>query len=268
MSEVLRSIVVDDEALARRGLALRLEKVPQVELVAECGNVPEALDTIAEVSPDLIFLDIQMPEMSGFDLVCALQSDTMPMIIFVTAYDEYAIEAFRVHAVDYLLKPIDEDRLRQSVARALERFQARAHRQGKQQLLDAMSGMANARPVREMIDEPFPEREWPDRLIIKDGNEFQFIKINDIQWIDAAGDYMCVHTRDATHIMRTTMKQLERSLDPTVFLRVHRSSMVNRDYIAGARTHQNGEYQLTLAGGASLKVSRSYRNRIRELIEN
>ena len=267
MPDTLRAIVVDDEDLARRGLALRLADVAGVELVAQCGNGPEALEAVAALEPDLLFLDIQMPGMNGFDVVCELQSDTMPLVVFVTAYDEYAVEAFRVHAVDYLLKPIDTDLLGQAVARARERLNARSQPEGKEQLLGALGGLKDKVPVGEVVESESTAGQPAERLVIKDGGAFHFVAMDDIQWIDAAGDYMCVHTGEGTHIMRTTMKQLEGSLDPAQFIRVHRSSIVNSRCIAGAEGHTNGEYVLTLKGGTRLKVSRSYRERIRALIE-
>lgn len=264
----LKAIVVDDERLARRGLAMRLQALEQVDVIGECANGEEALQLIRAESPDLLFLDIQMPGMDGFDVVCELQADAMPLIIFVTAFDQYAVDAFKVHAVDYLLKPIDDDRLSEAVERAVARHKVQSLEDGgKDTLIALLSGRNEASKARELVDRDADSREWPDRLTIKDGNEFQFIRIADIQWIDAAGDYMCVHARGKTHIMRTTMKRLENSLNPDTFIRVHRSSIVNANAIASATSHLNGEYVLTLEGGARLKVSRSYRDRIKSLLD-
>jgi two-component system LytT family response regulator len=261
----LRAIVVDDEKLARRGLALRLADIEQVDVIAECANGEEALQVIGTESPDLVFLDIQMPGMDGFDLVCELQADAMPLIIFVTAFDQYAIDAFRIHAVDYILKPIDDERLEEAVERAVTRH-AISSPDSKERLLALVSGRNESSAAKELVADDSPARTWPERLTIKDGSDFQFIRIADIQWIDAAGDYMCVHAGGKTHIMRTTMKQLEASLDPDIFIRVHRSSIVNANSIATATSHLNGEYVLTLEGGARLKVSRSYRERIKSML--
>ncbi len=262
----LRAIVVDDEKLARRGLALRLAEIDEVEVIAECANGQEALQVIGTESPDLVFLDIQMPGMDGFDLVCELQADAMPLIIFVTAFDHYALDAFRIHAVDYILKPIDEERLEEAVQRAVARH-GMSSKDSKERLLALVSGRNQSSAARELVADSSPAHTWPERLTIKDGSDFQFIKIADIQWVDAAGDYMCVHAGGKTHIMRTTMKQLEASLDPDIFIRVHRSSIVNANSIATATSHLNGEYVLTLEGGARLKVSRSYRDRIKSLLD-
>ena len=261
----LRTIVVDDEKLARRGLALRLATISQVDVIAECANGQEALEVIRAESPDLVFLDIQMPGMDGFDLVCELQADAMPLIVFVTAFDQYALDAFKIHAVDYVLKPIDEERLEEAVARAVARH-AQQSLGSKEQLMALVSGRNTAGGAGELVTEDTPSPNWPERLTIKDGNQFQFIRVADIQWIDAAGDYMCVHAAGKTHIMRTTMKQLEALLNPSIFLRVHRSTIVNSNVITGAQTLSNGEYLLTLEGGSQLKVSRSYRDKVKHLL--
>lgn len=264
----LRTIVVDDERLARRGLALRLQDIPQVELIAQCANGHEALQVIAEQTPDLVFLDIQMPVMDGFEMVCELQADTMPMIVFVTAFDQYAVEAFKIHAVDYVLKPIDEERLREAVARAVSRQAQQDSISTKKQLVELMQSMTGSSPAKQMVQDKEAAQRWPERISIKDGTEIQFVRVADIQWVDAAGDYMCIHAGGNTHIMRTTMKQLEATLNPDTFLRVHRSSIVNANCITGAQTCLNGEYLLTLEGGAQLKVSRSHGHRIKSLLDD
>jgi two-component system LytT family response regulator len=264
---VLKTIIVDDERLARRGLALRLQDIPQVEVVAECANGEQALQAIAQHGPDLVFLDIQMPGMDGFDVVCELQSDSMPMIIFVTAFDQYAVEAFKVHAVDYVLKPIEDERLREAVSRAISRQKQQDSIRTKEQLMELMQSIEGPGAVKHIVDDTEQRQRATERLTIKDGSEYQFIKLADIQWVDAAGDYMCVHAAGKTHIMRTTMKQLEATLDPKVFLRIHRSSIVNINCIGGAQTFPNGEYLLTLEGGAQLKVSRSYGHKIKSLLD-
>ena len=264
----LSTIIVDDESLARRGLAIRLQHIPQIDVVAECRDGMEAIKAIAEHSPDLIFLDIQMPGMSGFDVIAQLQTDNMPLIIFVTAFDEYAVDAFKVHAVDYVLKPIDDDRLHEAIERAISHREQEEHSRTKEKLVELVMGMtgASASSIEQMAEDAEPIKAWPEKLTIKDGNEIQFIKVSNIQWIDAAGDYMCVHAEGKTHIMRITMKQLEHTLNPATFLRIHRSTIVNADNINSAQTLNNGEYMLTLEGGSQLKVSRSYRDRVKHLL--
>ena len=264
----LKTIIVDDESLARRGLALRLQQIPMVDVIAECANGQQALQAIAEHSPDLVFLDIQMPGIDGFEVVRQLQSDNLPMVIFVTAFDQYAVDAFKVHAVDYVLKPIDDDRLHEAIDRAVAHHSQEETQRSKQRLVDLMMGMtgASAASIEEMAQGDAPSQQWPEKLVIKDGSEIHLIKVSDIHWVDAAGDYMCVHAGGETHIMRITMKQLEAMLNPVRFLRIHRSTIVNNDYVNGAQTLGNGEYMLSLDGGAQLKVSRGYRDKVKQLL--
>jgi two-component system LytT family response regulator len=265
---ILRAIIVDDENLARRGLALRLQEMPQVDVIAQCSNGQEALLAIAEHAPDLVFLDIQMPGMDGFEVIGNLQADNMPMVIFVTAFDEYAVDAFKVHAVDYVLKPIDDDRLHEAIERAVMHHAQEESARTKEKLVEMVMGMtgASASSIEQMAENDDVPRQWPEKLSIKDGSDIQFIRVADIQWVDAAGDYMCIHAQGKTHIMRITMKQLEAMLNPAEFLRIHRSTIVNSQYITAAQTLNNSEYLLTLEGGSQLKVSRSYRDKVRHLL--
>lgn len=261
----LRTLVIDDESLARRGLKLRLAEIEGVEVIGECANGREALAAIAEHAPDLIFLDIQMPGMSGFELVGNLQQDNLPMIIFVTAFDEYAVEAFDVHAVDYLLKPIDTDRLIDAVQRARSRSEQEESVTDKQRLLDLVISITgkSENSVAQLIKERDGAKAYPDRIAIKDGGETTLVSVTDIGWVDAAGDYMCVHAKGQTHIMRVTMKDLESQLDPTIFQRVHRSTIVNLDKVTKVCSHMNGEFHLILDNGSTIKMSRSYKEKVK-----
>jgi len=261
----LRAIVVDDESLARKGLTMRLIGIEGIHVVSECGNGGEALNAISELQPDVMFLDVQMPGMSGFDVIGNLQQDNMPLIIFVTAFDNYAIDAFEVHAVDYLLKPIDDDRLHDAVERARHHAVQKEAITDKQRLLELIISITgkSEMSVAELLEEHSGTQSWPDRLAIKDGCETTFIHTRDIDWVDAAGDYMCVHAKMDTHIMRITMKELEQQLDPTIFQRVHRSTIVNLDRIVKVCSHMNGEYFLILSNGNSIKMSRSYKDKVK-----
>lgn len=265
----LSAIIVDDEHLARRGLSVRLQQLPEVDVIAECCNGQEALHAVAQHNPDLLFLDIQMPGMDGFEVVENLQGDAMPMVIFVTAYNEYAVDAFKVHAIDYVLKPIEDDRLHEAVQRAVAHNQQETSSFGKEKLVKLLMSMTgeSAAGIEAMVEGGVENADsWPEKITVKDGNDIQFIRVADIEWVDAAGDYMCIHARGKTHIMRITMKQLEGMLNPAVFLRVHRSTIVNSHCVTGAQTLTNGEYLLNLQGGAQLKVSRSYKDRIRAFL--
>jgi len=264
----LRAIIVDDETLARRGLSLRLQQIPGVDVIAECANGQQALEAIAAHAPDLVFLDIQMPGIDGFEVLRQLQSDTMPMVIFVTAFDQYALDAFNVHAVDYVLKPIDDDRLHEAIERAVAHHSQEESALAKQRLIDLMMGMtgASASAIEQMARGAGNARPWPEKMAIKDGSDIHLVRVADIRWIDAAGDYMCIHAGGATHIMRITMKELESMLNPAQFLRIHRSTIINTDFISGAQTLDNGEYLLSLEGDTQLKVSRGFRERVGQLL--
>lgn len=267
----LTAIIVDDEKLARRGLALRLEALGNVKILAQCQNGQEALVAIAEHSPELVFLDVQMPGLSGFDVIKLLPQEQTPMVVFVTAFDQYALDAFKVHAIDYVLKPIDDDRLKEAVERSIERKQQQHTAQTKEKLIELMIGMTGASAaaveVMAVTGKADSKSAWPEKLSIKDGSEIQLVPVKDIQWVDAAGDYMCVHASGVTHIMRKTMKELESFLNPELFQRIHRSTIVNVNGIISAKTLNNGEFMLTIEGGAQLKVSRGYRDKIRSLIK-
>lgn len=264
----LRAIIVDDESLARRGLSLRLQQIPQVDVIAECANGEQALQAIAEHRPDLVFLDIQMPGMDGFDVIRNLQTDDMPMVVFVTAFDEYAVKAFKVHAVDYVLKPVDDDRLHEAVERAVAHHSQEHAERDRQRLIELMMGItgASASSVEKMAEGSEGSGQWPEKLVVKDGSDIHLVRMEDIHWIDAAGDYMCIHAGGDTHIMRITMKELEAMLNPAQFQRIHRSTIINTRYISGAQTLGNGEYLLALEGGAQLKVSRGFRDRVKQLL--
>ena len=261
----LRVIIIDDESLARKGLRLRLEDLGGVEILAECVNGREALNAIVEHKPDLIFLDIQMPGMSGFDVISNLQQDNMPLVVFVTAFDQYALEAFDVHAVDYLLKPIDSDRLAEAVIRAKDHVAQKGVVTEKQKLLELILNITGKSEgsVAQLLKDHTGVRSYSDRLAIKDAGETTLVETRDIDWVDAAGDYMCVHANNVTHIMRITMKELEAKLDPATFQRVHRSTIVNLDRVVKVCSHMNGEYYLMLSNGSSIKMSRSYKDKVK-----
>ena len=265
MTEPLKAIVVDDESLARKGLNLRLAEIDNVTVIAECSNGREAVNAVAELRPDVVFLDIQMTGMSGFDVIAKLQQDDMPLIIFTTAYDQYALEAFDVHAVDYILKPIESDRLRESVERAINHKRMDGAVTDKQRLLELIISITgkSENSIAQLLKDHTGVKSYPDRIAIKDGSETTLVESKDIDWVDAAGDYMCIHANDETHVMRITMKELEAQLDPANFQRVHRSTIVNLDRVTKVCSHMNGEFHLLLNNGASIKMSRSYKEKVK-----
>lgn len=259
----IRALIVDDEPLARRGLELRLKAHPDVEIVGQAGNGREALGAVAALDPDLLLLDVQMPEVDGFAVLRALPAEQMPLTVFVTAYDQHALAAFSACAIDYLLKPVDEDRL----AEALERVRATlalrsasAHRDRLLGLIAQLSGRPDLQleeALETRLDPKSPER----KLAIKDGDRTVRLDPGEIRWIDAAGDYLCLHTERETLVLRATMRDMEQRLDSHRFLRIHRSTIVNRDCVRELRSHVNGEYFLTLDSGQTLKLSRSYKDK-------
>lgn len=267
----MKTLVVDDESLARKGLAIRLQAFEQLTLLPECKTSRDAVDVIIEQQPDLVFLDIQMPGLNGFEVLKAVQErgHSLPSIVFVTAYDAYAIQAFEVRALDYLLKPVDDDRLTECVERVLSEHQTVSQEQQERllHLVAEFTGQDSSTLLKKLITgEEIDAEEYPEHIAIKDSGEITRVAIKEIKWIDAAGDYMCIHAGDDTHILRRTMKELEQELNPTLFQRVHRSAIVNIKQVEKLCNQQNGEYHLQLKNGQTLKVSRSYKDRIKQLM--
>jgi len=262
----IRTIIVDDEVLSRRGVEIRLRASSDFEIVAQCANGREAVAAIQQYHPDLAFLDIQMPGMSGFEVLSHLPQESLPLVVFVTAYDQYAIKAFEARAIDYLLKPIDDARFATALLRVREHLRARTASMQRDRLLQIIAEITGCGELA--LDELLAhgrkaiEGRHPEVLPIRQGRETVRVPVAAIQWIDAAGDYMCVHAGGDTHILRGTMKELEDLLDPKLFQRVHRSTIVNLRLVKSLRAHMNGEYFLTLQGGHELKLSRTYRDKV------
>lgn len=262
----IRTLIADDEPLARRGLELRLAAHPDVEIVVQVGDGAAVVRAVAEHAPDLLLLDVQMPGLDGFAALRAIPAPRLPLTVLVTAYDQYAIRAFDACAVDYLRKPIDDDRLAQALGRVRELLAGRDAQAHRDKLL-ALLGEVSGRPAMRLEDAL--EAEAGDLgdtpLVIRDGQRLVRIAPADIGWIDAAGDYLCVHTDRETHVVRATLRELAQQLDhasPGRFARIHRSIIVNIARVTALRPHLNGEYFLTLDSGQELKLSRSYRDRL------
>jgi two-component system LytT family response regulator len=268
----LRTLLVDDEPLARDLLRSIVGGIDDIEIVDECNNGREAIDSVMTLAPDLIFLDIQMPQVNGFEVVKALQSDTMPMVIFATAYNQYAIDAFDLHAVDYLLKPFDSERVSLAVQRASAR--RKMQQEGlKAPLIDAINLKS---PINLMgDDQEGRSSSQPDggsegmqrKLLIRDSGTVKIIPFDDIDWVDAAGDYMCVHALGETHIMRSTLLDLLKKLDDKQFVRIHRSTVVNISRVISTSLSQKRGSLIHLCDGQTLKVSRNYRESTRKLFQ-
>lgn len=265
---MIDALIVDDEELARRGLEIRLGAFPDVRVCGQARNGREALELIRSTQPDLVLLDVQMPGMDGFGVLRRLAGSEMPAIVFVTAYNTFAIEAFEARALDYLLKPVDDERLAQALGRVREFVDARRAREHRQRLLELLCHLSGRELTLEAaLERPRRDAAWAERIAIRDGSETRLIDLHSIDWIDAAGDYMCLHAGGETHVMRGTMKRLEKLLDPRIFVRVHRSTIVNRHRVTALRAHRNGEYFLRLGEDAELKLSRKYRDNLGRLAE-
>ncbi len=229
----IRALIVDDEPLARSNLSVLLRRDPEIQIVSECGSGQAGLEQIRGEKPDLVFLDVQMPECDGFDVLELLGNDLPPAIVFVTAYDQYALRAFEAGALDYLLKPFDNARFDRALARAKER-------------------------ILQAKDQP----KKMERLAIKSAGEIVFLKISEIDWIEAADYYACLHVGAKSHLLRRSMSELERDLNAEAFCRVHRSTIVNLDRVRSLRTGEDGESEILLENGTTLRMSRSYRKQI------
>lgn len=267
--QIIKTIVVDDEPLARKGLCVRLERHQEIEVIEECQNGLDAVAAISRLRPDLVFLDIQMPGLNGFQVIQKLRelNQPIPMIVFVTAYDSYAIKAFDVHALDYLLKPADDQRLALALQKVKDYFVTQNQDEQSRKLVGLVSELTGddcEEILRKLASgEKVETNPYPEVLAIKDGSEVTRVSIEDIQWIDAAGDYMCVHAIDGMHIMRKTMKELEKELNPQMFVRVHRSAIANIRFVKKLVSHISGEYHLILHNDTELKVSRSHRDKVK-----
>ena len=278
----LSTIIVDDEPLARKGLAIRLKAHDNINVIEQCCNGREAIEAIRAYQVDLMFLDIQMPGLNGFQVIESIidQGLAMPVVVFVTAFDQYALKAFEVHALDYLLKPADEHRLEQTIDKIQNYFKSSADTAHKSKLVRLVSDVTG-NDYQQILTELDNDQEltlssYSDVLVIKDAGEVNRISVKDILWIDAAGDYMCVHaletkqnsTQENTYILRKTMKELEVCLDPKQFIRNHRSTIVNKNIIDKFCSQVNGEYFLVLKNGKELKVSRSYKDKVKQAVNS
>jgi len=233
----IRTAIVDDEPLARSNLLVLSGSDPEIEVVAQCGSGVEAVEAIRRLRPDLLFLDVQMPECDGFDVLEMLGKDLPRATIFVTAYDQYALRAFEAGALDYLLKPFDNARFELALNRAKQRIRMGENRQ----------------PL------PSPPLE---RIVVKSAGEVCFLKTSEIDWIEAADYYACLHVGGKNHLLRRSMAELEEDLDPNMFCRVHRSSIVNLERVQGLKVAEDGEYEILLGNGTRIRLSRRYRKHL------
>jgi len=281
VTRAIRALLVDDEPLAREGLRVRLGREEDVEIVGEAVDGPSAVEAILTLRPDLVFLDVQIPGFDGFDVVARTAASYLPTIVFVTAYDRYALRAFEVHALDYLLKPIAHRRFQEALRRARHELGRRGREDGASSGSDESSGEAEsltavADRLRRLLDEremasgglvarPAPLADAPRyalRFTVRDGERYVLLRVSDVDWAEASANYVRLHVGAKTFQMRTTMSELERQLDPAQFTRIHRSTIVNLDRIREIRPEWHGEYEVALTTGATLRLSRGYRDRL------
>jgi two-component system LytT family response regulator len=255
----IRTLLVDDEEIARRGLRVRLERASEIEIVGECQNGAEAIERIHLLSPDLVFLDVQMPEVSGFDVLRSVRPKAMPHVVFVTAFDQYALRAFEVHALDYLLKPIDDERLAATLRHAREVILGARDGAYARQIADAIASLTRN-------GTPPAEQPGADRLGIPVGDRMMIIRVADIDWIEAADNYVSIHIGKKSWLLRETISALEQRLTPKGFARIHRSTIVNAQRVTELRSLPNGEFAIVLADGTTLRMSKSHRAVLDQLV--
>ncbi len=243
----MRALIIDDEPLAREGVALRLQKFKDVDVVGECGNGPSAVEKIVELSPDLVFLDVQLPGMDGFEVLRALPKESVPQVIFLTAYEQHALRAFEVHALDYLLKPVDDERFDTAVRRA-------------RQVGDAESRVRLAERVLEMVQQN--SANYVSRFPVRIGSRIHLVFTEDIEWVRGAGNYAEFHGGGRCHLLRETLNSLEQKLDPSQFLRIHRSRIVRVRCIRELQPIDNREYLVRLSDGSEHRSGRTYADRL------
>ena len=262
----IRTILVDDEKLAIQGLQLRLEPFEDIEIIDTCANGREAIRKIKTEKPDLVFLDIQMPGFDGFSVVQGVMEIDPPLFVFVTAFQEHAIRAFEANAVNYLMKPVDEDKLADTIERVRQRLAEKKSSDEADRLRGVLSEVAPEAAQDMEGDDAEAAGRYEKLINVKDRGQIFRVDVESIERIDAAGDYMCIYTGDNTLILRETMKDLEKRLDPRTFQRVHRSTIVNLNQVRQVKPHTNGECFLVLDSGAEVKVSRSYRDVVTRFI--
>jgi two-component system LytT family response regulator len=249
----IRVCIVDDEPIACRRIQRLLKDDPEIEIVQVCNNGEQALEAIQDFKPDLVFLDIQMPEMDGFEVLKSLRLQTLPHVIFITAYDRYAIQAFQIHALDYLLKPFHTGRFAEALVRAKSQIRQ-----------DRNSAFNNG--LSELMAEMKSRPRYLERLMIKSGGRVFFLKTEEIDWIEAQGKYVYIHTGSEKHLVREGMNNLEAGLDPYKFVRIHKSTIVNIDRAEQLETWFHGDYRVVMRNGTVLSLSRRYRRKMHELL--
>ena len=247
----LRLLIVDDEPLIRKGIRNAAAALPDFEIVGESGSGAEAVHAIQSLHPNLVLLDVQLPDFSGIDVVREIGASKMPAVIFITAYDEYAVKAFELNAVDYLLKPFDEQRFRNSIARARERISS----QNRCDLAERLTALLDETP-----------RQWAERLVVRNGERYEFVPTGTIDWIESANNYVELYCGPKRHLLGETLTSLEGRLDPSKFMRIHRCRIVNTSRIIAVHPLMSGTYEMELSNGSRLTTGRQYKDAVQRLI--
>ena len=256
---VVRTLIVDDEPLAREGLTMLLEQEADIQILQQCANGSEAIKAIAKHKPDLVFLDIQMPRVSGLDVIQAVGFENMPLVIFVTAFDEYAVEAFNIHALDYLLKPVRRSRLVESLDRVRDQLLQKDLRRSSEKLGQLLNVFNKTNEGVKQNDSSLANA-GDDRIIVRSHGHVYFLQASQILWIEAAGDYITIHTEQKSHLLRETMRNMENRLTQHGFKRIHRSTIINLDFVRELQTSKNNDYNVVLTDGTVLNLGRSYKD--------
>ncbi|MBX7150386.1 LytTR family DNA-binding domain-containing protein [bacterium] len=257
----IKTVIVDDEPLARRRIKKLISAQPDIELFAECNNGKDALTVIENAHPDLVFLDVQMPEWNGFDVIERMDIQSLPVIIFVTAYDTYAIKAFDVHAIDYILKPFDDERFFHALDRAREFIRHKETGEWAKRIYNMITGIHPERPP-----ESVEVSRYLDRIVVKSSGRIHFVPVETVDWIEASGKYLDIHSGKATHRIRESISELEHKLDPGKFLRIHRSYIINIDCIREMQSWHKGEYVVILNNDVKLITGKGYRSNLNVLL--
>jgi two-component system LytT family response regulator len=254
----IRALIVDDEPIARKGIRRELERDPDIEIVGECTNGRDAVSFLRRREAEIVFLDLQMPELDGFGVVEAVGVERMPTVIFVTAFDEFALKAFEMHALDYILKPFNSERFQKALRRA------------KTQINQASSSALSERLLSAIRDSRLAQKRegYLERVVVRAGGRIFFLGVEEIDWIEAADNYVRLHAGKESHLVQGTMSKLESCLDPKLFLRIHRSTIINVTRIKELQPLFHGEYAIILSNGKELTSSRSYRDKLQQLLEN
>jgi len=254
-------MIVDDEPVARQTIRLLLKEDPEIAIVGECSNGPAAIDSIRSESPDLLFLDVQMPGMNGFEMLRSLKAGSLPAVVFTTAYDQYAIQAFEVHALDYLLKPFDDDRFHTALSHAKGVITGDRLEEMSMQLLDLLERLEFRDKLSQLHRQP-DANEYLSRFLIKSTGRVTVVDVDVVQWIEADGNYVSIHSNGKSHLLREKIGTLEHQLDPSKFSRIHRSTIVRTAHIKSMKPLFNGDHVITMVDGKEFTLSRTYRERV------